>query len=360
MNKNGMNLIELAQEIMRRAGTKQDFVAETPDLVFGDNSLVIGNAGAYPLTDHAHGQIADRVGIPKRYYDRMKAEAPALLADNVNHWFQETPERRMVRTLDGQARAFLSDRYHRIDNEQIADAALPVLLEHGGHGAVVSCCITDSKLYIQALFPRLEGEVKRGDPVQGGVIVSNGEIGNGALDIRPMIYRLVCTNGLISGQIAEDSRLRRNHVGRRMESGEDYSVYSDETLKADDRALSLKIRDSILALAQPGLFNRILAELRDAAHQQPVSNPMAAVAELGKAYPVAQGERDSILTHLIRNADYSKWGLVNAITETANDHSSYDRAVELQAMGGRVLELKSGEWRRIATAQPAAMALQAA
>ena len=99
MNKNGMNLIELAQEIVRRAEAKRDLVAQTSDLVFGDNSLVIGNAGAYPLTDHAQGQIADRVGIPKRYYDRMKAEAPALLADNVNHWFQETPERRMVRTL---------------------------------------------------------------------------------------------------------------------------------------------------------------------------------------------------------------------------------------------------------------------
>ncbi len=353
MNRNGMNLVELAQEIVRRAEAKRDFVADTPDLVFGDNALAIGAAGRFPLTDHAHGQIADRVGIPKRYYDRMRAEAPALLAGNVNHWFQKQPERRMVRTLDGQARAFLSDRYHRIDNERIAEAVLPVLLEGGGHGAVVSCCITDSKLYIQALFPRLEGEVRRGDPVQGGVIVGNGEIGDGALDVRPMVYRLCCTNGMIVGQVAEDARLRRNHVGRRIESGEDYSIYADETLQADDRALSLKIRDSIRALAQPQLFARILAEMRHAAQQQPVSNPIAAVSELGNVYPVVQGERDSILTHLIRGGDYSKWGMVNAITETANDHPSYDRAVELQAMGGRLLELKPTEWRRIAAANPA-------
>lgn len=355
MNTHGMNLVELATEIMRRAEAKRDFVAETSDLVFGENSLGIGKAGCFQLTDHAHGQIADRVGIPKKYYDRMKMEAPALLAGNVNYWFKETSERRMIRTLDGQARAFLSDRYHRMDNEQIADAVLPVLLEEGGHGAVISCCVTDAKLYIQALFPRLEAEVRRGDPVQGGVIISNGEIGNGALDIRPMIYRLVCANGMITGQVAEDARLRRNHVGRRMESGEDYSVYCDETLKADDRALSLKIRDSIRALAQPQLFDRILAELRDAARQQPVSNPIAAVSELGKAYPIVQGERNSILTHLIRNSDYSQWGMVNAITELANDHPSYDRAVELQAVGGRVLELKPTQWRDIAAARPAVM-----
>ena len=38
----------------------------------------------------------------------------------------------MVRTLDGEARALLSDRYHRIDNEEIAEMVLPVLMEIEG------------------------------------------------------------------------------------------------------------------------------------------------------------------------------------------------------------------------------------
>jgi len=352
MNKNGMNLVELAQEIMRSADSKKDFIADTSELRFENDTLVIGNKGAFPLTDHAHGQIADRVGIPKRYYDRMRGEAPTLLEKNVNHWFEQQPERRMVRTLDGKARAFLSDRYHRIDNDQIAEAVLPVLLETSGHGAVVSCCVTEQRLYIQALFPRLEDEVKVGDAVQGGVIISNGEIGNGALDIRPMIYRLVCTNGLITGKVAEDARLHRNHVGKRVEASEDYSIYADETLAADDQALKLKIRDSIRALARPELFQRVLAAMRAATQQPPVNNPIAAVVALGNTYNLPQGERDSILLNLIRGADYSKWGLVNAVTETANHHPSYDRAIELETLGGRVLELNPTDWRRIAAAQP--------
>lgn len=93
MNRNGMNLVELAKEIMRRAESKKDFVADTTDMIFEGGALSVGSAGAFPLTDHAHGQIAERVGIPKRYYDRMRADAPALLAGNVNHWFRATPER---------------------------------------------------------------------------------------------------------------------------------------------------------------------------------------------------------------------------------------------------------------------------
>jgi hypothetical protein len=135
-------------------------------------------------------------------------------------------------------------------------------------------------------------------------------------------------------------------------AGEDYSLYTPETLAADDGALRLKIRDSIRALARPERFNRILADMQDATRQQPISHPVAAVVELKKAYDLAQSEQDSILMSLIRGADYSKWGMVNAITEAANDHPSYDRAVELQSLGGRVLELKPAEWRPIATAMP--------
>ena len=48
MNKHGMTLVELATQIMRRAESKRDFVAETPDLVFGENALTIGAAGRFP------------------------------------------------------------------------------------------------------------------------------------------------------------------------------------------------------------------------------------------------------------------------------------------------------------------------
>ena len=65
---------------------------------------------------------------------------------------------------------------------------------------------------------------------------------------------------------------------------------------------------------------------------------MATMSELGKSYSITQSERDSMLMNLIRGADYSKWGMVNAITETANEHPSYDRAVELQRMGEQGLK----------------------
>ena len=356
MNTHGMTLVELAQELTRRAAVKRDFVVATPELGFAadDRSarLMIPGAGDFGLTDHAHSQLADRLMIPKRYYDRLREEAPALLTTNVLHWFRESPERRMVRTLDGTARAFLSDRYHRLDNEQIAEAVLPLLVDIPD-AEIVSCAVTAWKLYIQVRFPRLEGDVQVGDPVQSGVTVRNGEIGNGALTLEPLIFRLRCTNGLIVGEGVEDARLRRSHLGRTVAAGEDYTVYTDETRAAEDRALLLKLRDSLQTLAKPALFRSLLERLRQATQGPPVVNPVMAVEELGRAYPLPQGERTSILTHLIQGGDYTRWGLLNAVTATTNAHDSYDRAIELQELGGKLLNLPLDQWQPIATAQEA-------
>lgn len=255
----------------------------------------------------------------------------------------------MVRTLDGNARAFLSDRYRRVDHEQIAEAALPVLLE-SDEIRILSATVTELKMYLQVVFPRLEEEVRPGDPVQGGLIITNSEIGNGAFEIRPMVYRLVCTNGMIAGEEASSGRLRRRHIGRQVEGDEDYTLYEDDTREADDRALMLKIRDAIRALSDPQRFLNLMTRMSQAAASQPVANPVAAVEELGKSFALPEGERHSILEQLIRSGDYSQWGMTNAVTAISHSCDSYDRAVELEEIGGRILELDARAWKRLAEA----------
>jgi hypothetical protein len=46
----------------------------------------------------------------------------------------------------------------------------------------------------------------------------------------------------------------------------------------------------------------------------------------------------------------SQWGLANAVTRAAQDVESYDRATELEALGGDVVILPAGEWKALASA----------
>ena len=346
--KTGKTLTELATEIQRQAELKKDFVAPTTALQLRSNGhselSIEGMTESFTVTPLAHSQIATHTGIPQKYYDRLQQNHPALLDTNVNTLFKETTNRRMVRTMEGQARAFLSDRYRRLDNFDMATAVLPQIIDMNLR--VESCDITDKKLYLKVVSPRLEMEVKVGDPVQAGLVISNSEVGLGAVKVEPLIFRLVCTNGMIIADYAQ----RTNHVGRAADSEESYELYRDETLEADDKAFWKKVCDTVRgALSEEG-FAKIVNRLREATEQKITAHPVKAVEQLANRFRLNQGEQTNVLQHLIEGASLSAYGLMNAVTRTAQDAASYDRATEMEAMGGAILQLAPSKWKVIAEA----------
>lgn len=350
--KQGKSIVELATEIQRQADAKADYVVDTREMALDPFTLDlnIGSEIKTPLATIAHRQIGTHVGIPAAYYDRMLTQAPALLAGNVNHWWHNQPARRTIRTLDGNTRAYLSDRYRRIDNDEIAEIVLPILLESGDI-RVISSEITDRRMYITAVFPKLEREIITkagvGRPVQAGITISNSEIGLGQFNVSPLIYELVCTNGMITSHA-----LKKYHVGRRAESEDgSYEIFSDETRKADDKALMLKVRDVVRSSMNEASFAHQVNVLQEATRTEEIIAPVAAIEVLTKRNKITGEEGNSVLTNLIKGGDLTKYGLAQAVTEVANtDQVSYDRAVELHQLGGSIIDLNRSEWKNIAEA----------
>ena len=358
--KEGRTINELAAELHRQNEAKVDYIADTRDLrldaplraVDSDRpSPVVLHAkgvGALGVTRHTHRQIAERVKVPATYYDRMLESAPQLLAVNVNHWFATTPERRMLRTMNGATRAFLSERYRPLDNWDLAQAVLPVLGDVPDM-QVVSCEVTEARMYIKAVFPRIQGEVAKGDVVQSGVVISNSEIGMGSLRIEPLVYRLVCLNGMIAA-----TAMKRHHVGGRAlfdaEEGGALEFYRDETLKQDDLALWMKVQDTVRSSVSEAAFARVLEDMRASTDVMMQVSPVKVVERVAARYTLNEGEKDNVLLHLLKGGDLSKWGMVNAITRAAQDVESYDRATDLERLGGQVLTLPKTDWRILAEA----------
>ena len=346
--KTGRSLTELAQEIERQARAKQDYVADTREMrmnIEGAAPVLKVGPNKFTIRPTAHSQLATKTGIPTRYYDRMLETNPELLATNVNAWFEREPERRMIRTIDGAARAVLTDRYQRIDNEHIAEVVLPVLAETPGI-RIASAEITDRKLYIKAVNERVRADVRVGDPVEAGVLITNSEIGEGAVSISPLVHRLVCLNGMV----VPDQKFRRNHVGRRAAGDEIYAALSDEAIRADDRAILLKVRDVVRGALDEARFAQTVARLRDAATSPKMDDPVRSIETLAQKTGLLKTETSSILKHLIDGGDLTQYGLLNAVTRAAQDVESYDRSTELEMIGGRVLDLQSSEWSRLSLA----------
>lgn len=345
----GISLTELAQKIEHNQTSKKDYVADTRSLtmeVVGEEkkmpALHMDGIGYTGIDRHAHRQIASRIKIPAPYYERMVTEAPQLLATNVNHWFQEKPERRMVRTLDGSTRAFLSDRYRPLDNFDLAHAALPILADQPDMN-IVSCDVNAHRMHVKALFPRIEREVKTGDVVQAGLVISNNEVGAGGLHVAPLVYRLVCLNGMIA-----ESAMKKTHVGRAADGEGALEFFRDETLAADDKAFWMKVQDTIRSAIDASAFARQVNKLAEAAGIRIEADPVEVVERTATRFSLSDGERGDVLRHLIDGGDLSQWGLLNAVTRTSQDVDDYDRATELERVGGRILELPRNDWERIA------------
>lgn len=361
--KQGRSLNDLAAEISRQMETKKDYIAPSGKLEMvspadgfasalpeghkvGLNVPVNGHREIHGVNPIAHSQVGTKLGIPAAYYSRMLEEQPALLARNVNTWLQAQPEQKhMVRTIDGNVRALLSDKYKRIDNYDVMQVALPEILGVP-KVAIASAELTESRLYLKVVTDSVEGEITKGDPVRGGFVISNSEVGQGLVSVSPFIERLVCTNGMIATEYAQ----KRRHVGRRVEE-EDFSIYSDSTLELDMQAFFGKVRDSIRATLQQQQFDLLLNKFREARKIEFGEKLAEAVTELAqKRFNLTDVETKGTLHNLLSGGSLNLWGLANAVTRLAQDSESYDRATELEAIGYKVINIDPKDVRRLEAA----------
>ena len=141
--------------------------------------------------------------------------------------------------------------------------------------------------------------------------------------------------------------LGRYHIGREQEESA-YAIYRDDTLKADDAAFFLKVRDAVGAAPRDVTFETIVAEMREAAGSEKIADPVAATETLAKTFDLGDDEQSSVLRYLAEGGDFTKWGAVNAVTRAAKDAEDFTRQAELEELGGALVVLPEKEWARIA------------
>lgn len=379
--KTGRNLNELATEIIRRADAKLDLLtpSRSVGVALADGPhMRVGAERTFGMLPLAHQQVVHHLGVPKNHYDYLLGHGATIPVKGlregpgddvgtplwsvwVNALLAARPatERRMVRTLDGDVRAFLSDRYRPIDNEEVAEKILPILQAHDLDWQNASMEVTDTRLYIRVINPAMKVDLvarakaaagsqhhiydasklleRDTDEVVAGVQITNSEVGLGTFAITPLVFRRVCSNGLV---VIEDGK-RKYHTGGAGGSGSGFgddvwTYMRDDTVKARNEATILEMRDLVEAALGPSILDRQVDKILRAAGIE-LESPEGAIEVVRKRYSLTDGEKDGVLAHLIRGGDLSLWGLVNATTGFAQTVESFDRSVELEQVGGEIL-----------------------
>lgn len=349
---------DIVRELERRSKTAVDIIvpAEQFQMVVGDPAGTLpgtqttvgidlpagfGATSRYGLNPTAHSQTAAKLSIPKPYYDRMLASHPELLAENVNTWTRDLgPKGWMVRTLDGVARANLSDRYRFLDSHDLFFAAFDSAKKAGAQ--ITRSSLSDNRFEMRLIRPGWERDIQyireqgvarggRGNSVFiPGAYVSNSDTGQGGMNVKPFVLDLVCTNGMVG-----ETAYRQVHLGGVQESG--YITAQTRGLK--DAATWGEVRDLITAVFDRDRFNTLIDALEGTLAME-LEAPIEAVDAVVKDQGLTDDDRQAILNELIspsfdRDPGRTVFGLMSAITNRAKAFADTDpeRATELETVG---------------------------
>ena len=337
--KKGHDIKKMVEKINNDVQYKKDYIVDLHSISIKPHANVnemfpnlwAFSSKGHQLTDHSLGQLCGRLDIGRSYISKCLPVSQELVAHNLNFWINKNKNRKlMIRTkgygTNDTARAIMSDRYKRIDNDVVVNHSLNKLMDMNAE--LKYAHYDGDYLNITAVTPKLEGEVEKDDIVQGGITITNSEVGGGSLIIQPFIYRLVCTNGMVAPRYL--NRFYARHVGK---------IVIDT--EKDDQWITIidNMKKQIELVSNSELFQENLQKLKDATKQSINSHQ---IVQLAKRQGVSDSERAQIFERLGKYVGdtftTSKYELANAITNLANDEDKTDdRARFLQELGGLII-----------------------
>ena len=125
-------------------------------------------------------------------------------------------------------------------------------------------------------------------------------------------------------------------------------IYSQETLAADDKAFILKVQDTFRAAVNEVQFAQVVNKMRESKEAKLNIADIPSVVKMASAnFGISEAESEGVFQHLIQDADYTLFGLANAVTRYSQDVESYDRATKLEEIGYSVMTMSPELFRRI-------------
>jgi hypothetical protein len=308
----------------------------------------IGNAAErYSIHRHALGQMAEKAGIPGRYLGEL-VTAPEpwkreLATRMLNEHFSQPAEirsedqsanRHLLRSVNGQVRACLSDKFRRLDSRPLLDAFAGACDEL--KAIPVEGTVTDIRVALKAFLPMVFEPVP-GEVMCLGVEWSNSDFGAGKHGLRAFIFRLWCANGAVMEDV-----LSQVHLGTRLA---DNIEFSNRTYMLDTKAQVSALEDVVKNTLGPKNVNQLLATIKAADEKKVEWRNVSTLLGKKLLKEEFKNVRDAFDSDDVINlpAEKSIWRVSNAISWIAGKTEDPDRKLDLQRLAGAVIHGKNEE-----------------
>jgi hypothetical protein len=161
------------------------------------------------LREQAFSQLCSRFGAPAPY---IRTLPPKLQIACMNYGLTQDKSAALLRLAGGEVRAVLSDRHAAADDELLLDMVSDCLDRTGYRAdALVRAAAAGPHMIMRITLPGEGKAVRVGDVIEHGIDIGNSELGLRSVQLTPVTYRLICTNGMRSWRSEAAVRLR--HIG---------------------------------------------------------------------------------------------------------------------------------------------------
>jgi len=309
-------LIENANKIQEQC---EDFIVKEPnrntsygtDLQFRfrpEGELTRGSQ----MSNHAFSQLCSKLGVPVRYMQKCIEDGQVdLVSDNINTWIEQYDKPLFVRTYGNRVRGVLSDRFSVLDTPEVLD--------------IVSDTVQD-KFRVKQFFMNEERFHARliqkdmlnidGEDLFAGMQVDTSDVGRSILIVKFMLFKQVCTNGLTISK-GGGILFSQKHIGI---SADDFRKEFSESIRRMPEIItevSQAVEENRKKKFSPETLNTAIEKMREKLR-------------------ISEDTGEKIIDLMNEKYSRTRWGLVNATTEVAQQYT-LERRLELENYAGSLL-----------------------
>lgn len=219
------------------------------------------------LTMHPNAltQTGTLMGIPSAYIKKLAHGEEQWERDLASHVLnkhnQNIDRRRMlIRSIGGEVRGVLSDKYRRLSTPIIYGEFFKACALHGAR--VIDATVSDLKSYVEVIVPRVLTVPSEGGNIYfvPGLQISNSDFGAASLQVKSFHINVACLNGMTRENI-----MKSIHLGKRL--AEDIT-WSEETYKNDTQLQASQVSDIVTNSLSPDAIRKEARLIQTAAHTE--------------------------------------------------------------------------------------------
>lgn len=321
-------LASLLDEFKDIEDRREDLNLPLNSLVMQDDGKIKNYTyGEFDLSDASSNRLCNLFGFSNSHLDVLrKADRHDLIAEQFNHFLLNDHRIMKLRCVDDWVKGIVNKDYRKYDDYDVFTQVGDYLNENG-YDYELEVLNKDDE-YTRLRFMIKDSETNMGmcdedgldnDIVQGGFEITNSEIGAKNMGINSLIYRQVCTNGMM-GLMAEESGDVFHKRGR------GFNPFAQQTLLNNGLENAIEKSDN-------GIY--LFKKTKDIA----VEDPFDEIAKIGSKYNLGKTHIEGIQEEFDHEKQNNMFGVLNAITRRGRSFKSdYKNRARFETIANDILE----------------------